>query len=320
MQNLSPRILACCATFAILAAASPLTPAQAPAPPAGHWPVVKDGTTVKISSHVYLIPDEKVPQVPNVGIIVGTKGALVVDPGMGMKSGQAVLRELKKVSKGSEIYVVNTHFHPEHTTGDIAFPENAKVIRAAAQQLDVEEMGMKMVATFANRSSAMAEILQGAKFRTPAEIFEKEKIVDLGGVKVHIMRLGPGHTRGDTVAFVEGDGVLFSGDLAMKGLLPAFATPQSSARSWLTSLDVLDKLQPKTVIGAHYPVTDASIISDYRNFLLALQARVAELKKQGKSADDVAVQVRGEFATRYKDWDQPLRIHPAAMVMYKEIN
>jgi len=294
--------------------------AQAPAQPAGHWPVVKEGKTVKISSHVYLIPDEKVGQVPNVGIIVGTKGALVVDPGMGQKSGEAVLRELKKVSKGGEIYIVNTHFHPEHTTGDMAFPESAKVIRAVAQQQDVEEMGMKWVATFASRSSVLAEVLQGAKFRTPSETFEKEKILDLGGVKVRIIRLGPGHTRGDTVAFVEGDNVLFSGDLAMKGLLPAFATPQSSARTWLTSLDALDKLKAKTVIGAHYPVTDASIISDYRNYLVALQARVAELKKQGKSADDIAVQVRGEFAAKYKDWDQPLRIHPAALVMYKEIN
>jgi len=304
----------------LLAAMHSLVLAQAPAPPAGHWPVVKEGTTVKISSHVYVIPDEKVGQVPNVGIIVGTRGALVVDPGMGRRSGEAVLRELKKVSKGGEIYIVNTHFHPEHTTGDIAFPDSAKLIRAAAQQQDVEEMGMKMVATFANRSPAMADILQGAAFRTPAEIFEKEKMLDLGGVRVRIMRLGPGHTRGDTVVFVEGERVLFSGDLAMKQLFPAFATPQSSGRTWLTSLDELDKLQPRTVIGAHFPIADASVINDYRVFIKTLQARVVELKKEGKSSDDTAVQVRGEFAAKYKDWEQPIRIHPAATFLYKESN
>jgi hypothetical protein len=45
---------------------------------------------------------------------------------------------------------------------------------------------------------------------------------------------------------------------------------------------------------------------------------VLELKKQGRSSDDVAVQVRGEFAAKYKDWAQPIRIHPAATVFYRE--
>ena len=117
-------------------------------PPAQQWhvPLQKEGATVKLSEHVYLIPDFKVGMVPNVGIIVGQRATLVVDPGMGMQNGQVVLREVQKVSKGSEIYIVNTHFHPEHTTGEVAFPPSAKVLRAAAQQQDVEEMGMKWVA------------------------------------------------------------------------------------------------------------------------------------------------------------------------------
>src|ERR1700752_2236295 len=100
-------------------------------------PVVKEGTTVKISEHVYVIPDERVPMVPNVGFVVGSKATLVIDPGMGIRSGEVVLRELSKISKNSELFVANTHFHPEHTTGDGAFPQSAKVIRAAAQQQDV---------------------------------------------------------------------------------------------------------------------------------------------------------------------------------------
>src|ERR1700754_727497 len=88
-----------------------------------HWPVVQEGKTVKISPHVYLIPDELVPQVPNVGIIVGSRATMIVDPGMGLLSGQAIAHELAKVSRNSELYIVNTHFHPEHTTGDAAFPK-----------------------------------------------------------------------------------------------------------------------------------------------------------------------------------------------------
>src|SRR5262247_2190672 len=258
--------------------------AAAQAPPQGSVPLQKEGATVKISEHVYVIPDFKVGMVPNVGLVVGSRATLVIDPGMGLKNGQVVLREVQQVSQGPDLYIVNTHFHPEHTTGEVAFPPSAKVIRAAAQQQDVDEMGMQFVERFRQRSPEIADLLKEATFRTPAEVFEQEKVLDLGGVRVRLLWLGPGHTRGDTVAFVEKDRVLFSGDLAMKNLFPAFATPQSSARTWLTSLDELDKLKALTVIGAHYPITDASVLKEYRGYLTALQARVGELKKEGKSA------------------------------------
>lgn len=310
------------ATSSTLAPGQAQSPGYAPAPPAhAAAPVVKAGTTVKVSEHVYLIPDEKAPMVPNVGIIVGTKGTLVVDPGMGVRSGQVVLREVQRLGKGGEIYLVNTHFHPEHTTGEIAFPASAKILRAAAQQQDVEEMGIKWVQNFASRSSVIAGVLEGfTAYRAPSEVFEREKVLDLGGVRVRILRLGPGHTRGDTVAWVEEDRVLFSGDLAMKDLFPAFATPQSASRSWLTSLDALDALKPRTVIGAHYPVTDASIIGQYRDIIKGLQARVAELKREGKSSDETGELLRNEFRLKYPGWDQPLRLHTAATRIYAELH
>jgi hypothetical protein len=72
------------------------------------------------------------------------------------------------------------------------------------------------------------------------------------------------------------------------------------------------------VVGAHYPIADGSIIGEYRAYLRGLQARVAELKKQGKSSDETAEQVKGEFAVRYRDWAQPARITAAATVLYRE--
>jgi glyoxylase-like metal-dependent hydrolase (beta-lactamase superfamily II) len=319
-----PCLMVLAAVSALAAAQAPgYAPAPTPAPATTHAPappVVKEGTTVKISQHVYLIPDEKAAMVPNVGIIIGSKATLVVDPGMGVRSGEVVLREARKLSRNTELYIVNTHFHPEHTTGEAAFPASAKVVRAVAQQQDIDEMGLKWVKNFSDRSPVIADVLQGINgFRVPAELFEKEKTMDLGGVRVRVLRLGPGHTRGDTVVFVEGERVLFSGDLAMKQLFPAFATPQSRSQSWLASLDQLSALKPRTVIGAHYPVTDASVIGEYRDYLKALQGRVAELKRQGKTSDETAEQLRAEFHAKYPDWSQPLRVHSAATVIYSEL-
>lgn len=283
-------------------------------------PIVKEGTTVRISPHVYVIPDESARGVPNVGIVVGSRATLVIDPGQGLKSGQAVVREMAKVSKNTEVYLVNTHFHPEHTTGEAAFPPSVKIIRAVAQQQDIEEMGIKVVAEFSSRSPELAELLKDIKgFRAPAETFERDKTLDLGGVRVVLMRLGPAHTRGDTAIFVEGDSVLFSGDLAMKQAFPAFATPQSRVDSWITSLALLGALRPSQVVGAHYGMGDAGIISAYRVFFTALRERVAEMKRQGKSSDETATTLRNEFRAKYPDWDQPLRVHSVATAIYAEL-
>jgi glyoxylase-like metal-dependent hydrolase (beta-lactamase superfamily II) len=288
--------------------------------PAAAQPVVKEGSTVKISDHVFVIPDELVPMVPNVGIIVGTRATLVVDPGMGIRSGQNILREVAKVSRNNALYIVNTHFHPEHTTGEAGFPDRARIIRAAAQQQDIEEMGMAWVKNFASRSPAIAEVLQGiTAFRAPSEIFDKEKTLDLGGVRVRMVRLGPGHTRGDTVFFVENDRVLFSGDLVMSRLFPAFATPQSRTDSWLSSLDALDAFGAARLVPAHGEMADASIIGQYREYLKSLQARVSELKGAGKSSDEAGELLRAEFRAKYPDWGQPLRVHAAVSLLYTQL-
>jgi glyoxylase-like metal-dependent hydrolase (beta-lactamase superfamily II) len=282
-------------------------------------PLVEEGTTVKISEHVWVIPDEKVPMVPNVGIVVGSRATLVVDPGMGLKSGQAVLNEVNKVSRNSDLIIVNTHFHPEHTTGEAAFPATTKIFRPAAEQQDIDEMGMKWVDIFRSRTPVIADVLKDiTSFRAPTETFEREKIIDLGGVRVRMVWLGPGHTRGDSIIVVEGEGVMFSGDLAMKQLYPAFATPQSSAKSWLVALDRMDTYKATKLVPSHGEMADASIIGAYRDYLKSLQSRTAELKREGKSAEEASKALTTEFSAKYKDWDQSVRIAGAVAVMYVE--
>jgi glyoxylase-like metal-dependent hydrolase (beta-lactamase superfamily II) len=301
--------------FLILAfLASGYVEAQTAAPP-----VVKESTTVKLSAHVFVIPDERVPMVPNVGIVVGNRATLIVDPGMGARSGEAVMRETAKVSRNRELYLVTTHFHPEHTTGEAGLPPTAKLIRARAQQQDVDEMGMEWVKIFSSRSPVVAGVLEGfTSFRKPDELFDAEKTLDLGGVKVRCLRLGPGHTRGDVVFYVEEDRVLFPGDLAMSGAFPAFATPQSRADTWLKSLDALDALGAQRLVPSHGPLADASIIGQYRGYMKSLQQRVAELKRAGKSATEASDVLQVEFRAKYPDWAQPSRIVAAVNAIYSE--
>src|SRR4029077_8257630 len=124
--------------------------ASAQPPPAD--PLIKESAIAKVSDHVYVISDLNVGLVPNVGIIVGTKATLVVDTGLGPRNGQTVLHATNAVSKNAELYVVSTHFHPEHALGEAAFPATAKIIRAQAQQKDIDEFGLALAKTFASRS------------------------------------------------------------------------------------------------------------------------------------------------------------------------
>ena len=255
---------------------------------------------------------------PNVGIIVGNRATLVVDTGLGPRNGQTILREVAKLSKNSELYVVSTHFHPEHALGEAAFPANAKIIRAQAQQKDMDEFGLTNANNFASRSAIMAELLKDVQFRRADELFDREKILDLGGVRVRLFWLGPTHTRGDTLIFIQGDNVLFAGDVVMNRRFVSFASPYSSAQAWLNSLDQIELLRPARIVPSHGGMGDASLIEQNRTYLKALQTRVGELKKQGKSSDETAQLVTSELQPKYPGWTAPNGITAAARAAYTE--
>jgi hypothetical protein len=95
---------------------------QPPQPPT---PLIQENATIKVSEHVYVIPDGNVAGVPNVGIVGRQSRNAYRGHGLGVRNGQTVLREMGNASKHAEIYIVATHFHSEHTLGESAFPSSA---------------------------------------------------------------------------------------------------------------------------------------------------------------------------------------------------
>ncbi len=293
-------LAACAPTPRPAAQAEPLAgpPVALPAPaPAS---LVRAGVTEHLTPHVWAIPDGQAPGVPNVGIVVGEKGVLVVDTGMGARNGATVLAEVEKLARGKQIYIVSTHFHPEHDLGAMAFPTSAKMIRSTDQQRDVEEAGLSLANTFASRSALNAELLKDVHIRKTDISFDREHVLDLGGVTARIIAMGPNHTPGDTAVFVEGERVLFSGDIAMRAQ-PAFVSAKSSMKTWLASLDRFDALQPVHVVPSHGLRGDAQIIAGYRAYLTKIDARAAALKEEGKTLDQTVQIVSYELSAEYKD-------------------
>src|SRR5258708_452967 len=215
-------------------------PLAAQTPPA---PIVKVEGLRQISAHVHIIPDNSVPLVPNVGYVVGDRAVLVIDTGLGPRNGAAVYEVAKKLGGSKPLYLVTTHVHPEHDLGAQAFPDTTKLIRSADQVKDIAEFGLQLANVFAGRSAINAELLKDANFRKADIVFERDYDLDLGGVHAKLTAMGPNHTDGDTIIWIESERVLFAGDLAMRAQ-PAFASPHSSLRHWLTSLDRLEALNP----------------------------------------------------------------------------
>ncbi len=281
-------------------------------------PLVRANATVKLTDHVWAIPDFNVGLVPNVGIIVGSKATLVVDTGMGTRNGETIVREMQGVSRNADVYLVTTHYHPEHSLGAAAF-KGAKLLMTRAQQQEMTEIGQGIKETFAGRSAINAELLSGATYPAADILFDREYRLDLGGVHARLMWRGPStlHTRGDTMIFIEEDRVLFTGDVVMSQRFLA-AQNTSSLTSWIATLDELAALEPERVVPSHGRIGDASLIARDRAFLQAVQSRVAELKHGGQSIDEAAAAVVAEIAPKYPEWGNPAGAAVIARAAYNE--
>ena len=280
-------------------------------------PLIREGATVKLGPHTYAIPDFNVGMVPNVGIVVGSRATLVVDTGLGRRNGEAVLREVAKVSTNTELYIVTTHFHAEHTMGYVAFPPSAKYVNAKQQEADFDEGGMRQVQAFAGRTPLTAELLSGASRRAADVTFDKEHVLDLGGVRVRLLMVGPTHTKGDTVAFVEGDGVLFAGDVVMNNSFVS-ANANSSIRAWLAAFDTFAAMKPTRIVPAHGDIGPGSILQTLQTAVLGIQARARELKAQGKTVDETATTVQMEYQAKHPTWGRVNGVAALARSAYAE--
>ncbi len=306
------------AAFTLVFLAAGPGAAQEAAPDA---PLIRPEKLKQVAPSVWIIPDESRPMVPNVGFVVGQTGILVVDTGMGDENGAIVAGVARKLAPNLRIYLVTTHVHPEHDLGANGFPRGARMLdgstllRSTTQEQDIAEFGCSVCKAFSDRSPAAAALLKGAAYRDADINFENDRTVDLGGVRAYIFAAGPNHTRGDTAIWVETEQVLFSGDIAMK-LQPALGSPYSSVGHWLSTLESLVQLRPRTIVPSHGPTGGPELIAGYKSYFTEIMERAATEKKSGKTAEEAVAAIAGVMAERYPDKN---RLAGAVRAAYKEV-
>jgi len=259
--------------------------------------MLPENSVTRVSEHVYAIVG-----FPNIGIVVGNRATLVIDTGLGARNGAIVVKQAEKLAKAPNLYLTTTHFHPEHAMGEQAFPPRTLIIRPAVQQDEMNQHATELMDLFRGFSAQSKELLADVKLRPPDIIFDKEIKLDLGGVTARLFWLGPAHTRGDELIFVVEDSVLIPGDIVQDKIVPNIPSDDASVKGWLAILDQLEPLKPRFVVPDHGALGDGSLIAKERAFLLDLETRSLELKRQGKSADEASVIVAAEFKTKYAGW------------------
>ena len=298
MRNLPGLFVAAAITLGVTGGVAVIGSAQGPA----------EAGPLKLSEHVSVVLQGQPGAQSNVGVIVGSKGALVVDSGLGPRNGAILAKVAQQLAPGrTMLYVAATHFHPEHMMGESGFPASAIIVRSKGQQQDIDATGAAegrgVVELFKGMPNRAADMV-GAVYRTADMTFAGDALLDLGGTRVQLMELGPAHTRGDVGFFVEGDAVVFSGDVAMSTPLAInqsrFTAAPANARVWLTSLERLAALKPRHVVPAHGPLGDASMVEKHRVFMTAVRDRVSALKTQGQTGDRIVSTVTSELAAKHQ--------------------
>ena len=218
----------------------------------------------------------------NVGVSTGADGVFLIDDEYGQVNTK-VLGAIQKLSSDPIRFVINTHWHDDHTGGNKDLASTGSVIvahegvrrRMAAGQV-IEAFGM-------NVPPAPPEALPVITF-TDAVTFHRN------GDDIHVFHVAPAHTDGDSVIRFEKANVIHTGDLYFNGFYPFIDTSSGgSIEGMIAGVDrILEIADDSTkIIPGHGPLSNPQELKAYRTMLETVRDRVAKLKAEGKSADEV---------------------------------
>ena len=208
----------------------------------------------------------------NVAFYATSEGVILVDDKF-PQNVEEILAKVKSVTDKPVRYVLNTHYHGDHTGG------NAKLLPTAE------------IFAHANARRSMVEKNQPGLQRVT---FSDELTVHLGGREVRAKYFGRGHTNGDVVIFFPALKTVHMGDLFVRGAPFIDYSAGASAVEWTRTLDEVLKADFDTAIPGHGPVSKKSDLMAFRNTFETFRNRMAELKRSGKTREEAAKLIKIE--------------------------
>ncbi|MFI7143459.1 MBL fold metallo-hydrolase [Nonomuraea sp. NPDC050022] len=273
-------------------------------------PVVQLTDVQELARDLVVIPNRRVPLVPNIGLIGGTRSVLVVDTGMGTANAETVLKFAADFANGRRLYLTTTHFHPEHAFGAQVFAGEATFLINQAQAEDLKVKGPGYIEMFKGLGESVARRLEGVRLATPDVVYDHEHDLDLGGRVVELRATGRAHSKGDQVITVPDAGVMFTGDLVEAGqfaIFPWFPPHDTdvSGTRWLAVMDRLAAESPRVVVPGHGDVGGPQLLADVRDYLQLLRDETWVRRDSAMSEETIAEEVAALMIARHPEWDGP---------------
>jgi glyoxylase-like metal-dependent hydrolase (beta-lactamase superfamily II) len=271
-------------------------------------PVVRVEQVRELADDLVVVPDRRVPLVPNIGLVGGREAVLVVDTGMGTENAETVLRFATEFARGRRLYVTSTHFHPEHAFGAHVFSGVATYLVNRAQADDLTRKGPGYLHMFAGLGETVARRLDGVELPVPDLVYDQEHDLDLGGRVVRLRATGRAHSNGDQVITVPDAGVMFTGDLVEAGqfaIFPWFPPHDTdvSGTRWLAVMERLVAQRPSVVVPGHGDVGGAGLLSEVRDYLETLRDETWRRRHSAMGEDTIVEEVRAAMLARHPDWE-----------------
>jgi len=272
----------------------------------------------------------------NLVVVVNENDVLIVDSATSPAAARAFVADIKLLTDKPVRYVVNTHWHYDHTDGNSIFGPEVQIIahdyvRQAIEKFDIlhnepfrsstRNAGPAMIDRFKKQIGAQKDPRQKAALEkkladteaamkafvvdikeikpTPPNVTYSNKLVlHRGGREIDLLFLGRGHTGGDTVIFLPKERIVCTGDL-MESRIAFMGS--AFFDEWLTTLDALKRLDFAIDLPGHgAPFKDKRLITAFQSYLSDVLAQVAKLRAQGISADEAAKRV--DLTSHAKDF------------------
>jgi glyoxylase-like metal-dependent hydrolase (beta-lactamase superfamily II) len=267
----------------------PTTPSIAPAPVAGDYFLTGAGARYleRAKGEIVTVPlrgniDVLMGSGANIVVLSGREGKFLVDAGI-EPSQDKLQAALNKIGPSPLKYVVNTHWHWDHTDGN-------EWMHAVGATIIAQRNTLKHLSETTHVDDwnwTFAPVPPSAR---PTIIVENERELTFAGDSIRMEHFGAGHTDGDLSVHFEKAGVMALGDTFWNGNYPFVDNEDggsiNSAIAWANK--AIERVTDKTIlVPGHGPVGNRAQLIEFRDMLVTVREKVAALKCQGKSLEDV---------------------------------
>jgi glyoxylase-like metal-dependent hydrolase (beta-lactamase superfamily II) len=263
---------------------------------------VKKVTFSKLSDNAYAYTAEGDP---NTGVIVGDDAVMVVDTQATPVMARDVIAKIRSVTDKPIRYVVLSHYHAVRVLGASAYGADHVIASQDTRDLIVErgEQDYKSEYERFPRLFQAVDSIPGLTW--PNITFKGEMTIWLGRTEVKLLQLGRGHTKGDTVAWLPAEKVLFSGDLVEYNATPY--TGDAYLTDWPQTLDRVaalgaEKLVPGRGDALTTPATVKAALDGTRAFVTQMYEAVRAGRAAGRPLKQVYAETYAALKPKFGEW------------------